>query len=565
MKKKLFTIAIALCMVFTMIPAGVFQIETAWADTSSSITIAGKTLSTSTGLCYHNDGTVDSIEETANAIFNPNTGEITLNGLEVNTDGKGIESPHFDNMTIILNGQNIIKTVSMQNTAINGNDSSSVTIKGSGSLELEGSYGIWVWNDITIEGNVKVDVTAKNIGLCNNSANGNISIASTAEVTVDGGTYGIGASNGHTSKAEISGANLVVKGGTAALQTLPTFDSSQYSVTGNTEKTENGASAVDLTASNVTKYKYLQFTQQHTYCICGAEHERVGDHTSQRTITFDAWNETNRLPSSPGYYYLKNDVTLDWTWGLDGVQDEVILCLNGHSISTKADGYYQYNRLINVDKSNLTLTDCRGTGKVINEGNVSNIRGIDINYTGYPTYTSIFNMYKIAIERFTNGGVNLANNAGKFNMYSGVIQNNSASSQYTGGGVTAGTYYGFYMYGGTITNNTNEENGGGVWVLASNSFTIGGKVAITRNYKVTDNVRVENNVYLENNDNIAISNTASPESRIGVTTRITPTEDSNAVTIAKEAEGANINLGSFTNCFTSDVNSVFGLFLMVML
>ena len=32
MKKKLFTIALALCMVFTMIPRGVFQAETAWAD-----------------------------------------------------------------------------------------------------------------------------------------------------------------------------------------------------------------------------------------------------------------------------------------------------------------------------------------------------------------------------------------------------------------------------------------------------------------------------------------------------------------------------------------------------
>ena len=32
MKKKLFTIALALCMVFTMIPGGVFQVETAWAD-----------------------------------------------------------------------------------------------------------------------------------------------------------------------------------------------------------------------------------------------------------------------------------------------------------------------------------------------------------------------------------------------------------------------------------------------------------------------------------------------------------------------------------------------------
>ena len=38
MKKKLFTIAIALCMVFTMIPGGVFQAETAWAAGPSNLT-----------------------------------------------------------------------------------------------------------------------------------------------------------------------------------------------------------------------------------------------------------------------------------------------------------------------------------------------------------------------------------------------------------------------------------------------------------------------------------------------------------------------------------------------
>ena len=54
MKKKLFTIAIALCMVFTMIPRGVFQIETAWAAGPDKITVDKAT--------YHANGALKSIE-----------------------------------------------------------------------------------------------------------------------------------------------------------------------------------------------------------------------------------------------------------------------------------------------------------------------------------------------------------------------------------------------------------------------------------------------------------------------------------------------------------------------
>jgi hypothetical protein len=54
MKKKLFTIAIALCMVFTMIPGGVFQAETAWAAGPSNLTVDNTT--------YYANGALKSIE-----------------------------------------------------------------------------------------------------------------------------------------------------------------------------------------------------------------------------------------------------------------------------------------------------------------------------------------------------------------------------------------------------------------------------------------------------------------------------------------------------------------------
>ena len=54
MKKKLFTIAIALCMVLTMIPGGVFQAETAWAAGPSNLTVDNAT--------YYANGALKSIE-----------------------------------------------------------------------------------------------------------------------------------------------------------------------------------------------------------------------------------------------------------------------------------------------------------------------------------------------------------------------------------------------------------------------------------------------------------------------------------------------------------------------
>ena len=74
MKKKLFTIAIALCMVFTMIPGGVFQAETAWAEVG-----AGPYDVKVNGATYYGNGALESIQATfdwAGAI--PDAAELVL-------------------------------------------------------------------------------------------------------------------------------------------------------------------------------------------------------------------------------------------------------------------------------------------------------------------------------------------------------------------------------------------------------------------------------------------------------------------------------------------------------
>lgn len=587
MKKKLFTIALALCMVFTMIPGGVFQAETAWADTTddvvgnvTSVQIAGKTLNASQRYYYNGvDGAAGTVstedtlgDKTPNATFNAGTGTLTLNELNVKVTKSGEKGIQWDysptgNHDLIINLQaNTINTVEGTQDgaigAVDGNltgEGPSLTIRGDGKLNATGyQSGIWAWKNITIKDNVTVKATGQTSnGIANNSSIGKIIIEGNANVVADGGTYGIGYSNdiSNANTPEIKGGTLEAKGTTQAMMVAPDYGFNNFTVIASKEK--DGTKPEDYyLAANISTYKYLKFTQQHTHCICGAAHKAVGDHTNGNEVTFEAWTRTDSLPSRAGNYYLTDDVALGWTWSLENIRDGVILCLNGHKISTQDGKTYTYDRLIDVRSSNLTLTDCRDTGKVINNGKVPNTEGIYIGHLGTDTNTSTVNMYEIAIEEFTNGGVNLGNSAGKFNMYSGKIQNNS--SQGYSSGVTVGLGspgYGFYMYGGTITNNTTTNADGVGGILAYAPFTIGGEVTITGNHKNTNAGTISSNVHLAYSSNIAISRTASPNSRIGVTTRKTLTADDAAVTIAKGVEGENISLDSFTSCFTSDVNS----------
>ena len=265
MKRKLFSIVLSICMVFTMIPmagGGVF------AETATSVTIGGETLSTSTGLYYHNVADVEgkhvNHEKTgANATFEPSSGTLTLDGLNVSTTEKGIETAHFANLTIVLNGENHVISTTTSNAALNGNYSSSFTIRGSGSLELRAAYGIWVWNNATIEGNAKIDIKSTIGGIYNNSSNGTITIKDNANVTIDSDDYGIGYDNGNSNRNTpvINGGILTVKGRTAAMMVAPEFDDvSKYGITASVNW--NGESPTEYNAANISSYKYLKITSK---------------------------------------------------------------------------------------------------------------------------------------------------------------------------------------------------------------------------------------------------------------------------------------------------------------
>ena len=250
--------------------------------------------------------------------------------------------------------------------------------------------------------------------------------------------------------------------------------------------------------------------EEHKHCICGAEHQAVGDHTNDIQTTFTAWTSSDSLPSTAGNYYLTEDVTLSqnryWV-----PANGTVLCLNGHSITGQNDHgtiYYQEQGIT------FTLTDCNGSG--LDNGKITHVSGT--TGSGVNIGFGTFNMYggKITGNSATSenqhmgGGVYVGygnKKNGTFNMYGGKITGNTANF---GGGVYlySNYYYKTYgvlnMYGGSITDNNATQKGGGVYVSSTDyqnqvasKITVGGNATITGN--TVDNT--ENNIYLNYTDN----------------------------------------------------------------
>ena len=281
MKKKLFTIALALCMILTMVPGGVSHSEVAWAANAQPVVkvkIAGVELAKDTPY-YHNgtdgaQGTASNDAAGANATFNADTGTLTLNNLNVNTNDKGIqwgEEQNFDYRDLIIvipAGTN--NSITSTTTGIAGDfgysqvggEGPSLKIEGSGSLTVTSSAasGIWVWKDITIEGTPMINITAKSNGIANNSA-----------VTKQGSII-------------INGGDLIIKGEAAAVGLAPTFDNQNwYSITAANDT--DGTKSADYNSANATSYKYLKITKDNI------QTETVGIYL--RTLGVDKAGEIN--------------------------------------------------------------------------------------------------------------------------------------------------------------------------------------------------------------------------------------------------------------------------------
>ena len=234
----------------------------------------------------------------------------------------------------------------------------------------------------------------------------------------------------------------------------------------------------------------------HTHCVCGSNHQEIGDHKSADEKTFTAWTETTSLPTS-GAYYLTQGVTIS---GNVTLNENVNLCLNRQTISgsiTVGSG------------ATLTLTDCSDSGRVQGEVLVNGGKlelysgtitgGVQVGIKGgtYQTGSS-FTMYGGAItgneeSSGSGGGVFLVGTTNqtdppRFTMHGGTISDNTAgASDGGGGGVYVGEKCSFTMDGGTITGNTaTAGNGGGIYihfnagsVSISNATITGNKASAT--------------------------------------------------------------------------------------
>ena len=241
-------------------------------------------------------------------------------------------------------------------------------------------------------------------------------------------------------------------------------------------------------------------SREHTHCVCGKTHQKIGDHGQADEKTFKPWDKTDSLPTS-GAYYLTQDVTIS---GNVTLNENVTLCLNGQTISgsiTVGSG------------ATLTLTDCSSdnSGKIqggvlVNGGKFELYSGtitggVQVGMKGgtYQTGSS-FTMYGGAItgnktDSSSGGGVFLVGTTNQtdppnFTMHGGTISNNTAgASDGGGGGVYVGEKCSFTMDGGTITGNTaTNGNGGGIYihfnagnVSISNATITGNKASATGN------------------------------------------------------------------------------------
>ena len=213
-----------------------------------------------------------------------------------------------------------------------------------------------------------------------------------------------------------------------------------------------------------------------------------------------------------GFYYLDDDTSnkgsTKYTIKLQG---DVTICLNGMKIEKVGDDKAPVFEVTNG--YTLTLTDCRGGGKVTHSTMDKDGSGVYVNngilnlYKGQITGNNgreqgeyndrygggvyvnngTFNMYGDAItENDANYGGGVYVNNGTFNMYGGTIKSNESSKGSGSGSGGAGVYM---ESGNFIMKNTasvieneigRESNGGGVYVKGG-TFTMNNDASVADN------------------------------------------------------------------------------------
>ena len=371
MIKKFFSLLLTLCMVLAMMPVVTKPVTVQAASTHvETVRIGGRVYEggstgvelNSTKKYYHNGeggglGTANDNPTGADATFDADTGTLTLNGLNINTNDAGIWWKYNDsgahNLKIVLEDGTTNTINNSYGSGILGeygyrNDGPSLTIQGGGTLNVTGyTSGIWVWHNITIQGGATVNATGKmNMGICNNDSEGKITIKDQAVVSATGvtygtyGTYGIGYGNedNNFNVPVIQGGTVTMTGATAAVRVEEGFvgtspDLSGY--IGGCIVTVGDAAEGSTEWNNensLQSYKYIKITPgTHTHNWSSSWSSDATHHWHECEKPGCDININSGIPSYAEHQYSNaNDVDCN-TCGYNR-----ILC--SHSLATKIDG-----------------------------------------------------------------------------------------------------------------------------------------------------------------------------------------------------------------------------------
>lgn len=220
------------------------------------------------------------------------------------------------------------------NTVTNGNASAilgetgwvtgrgmSLFIEGDGTLNATGkTYGMWVWKDVTIRGKAKVNVTGTNdIGICNNSNIGTISVSDQATVVSTGGKHGIGHGTRYTASAlKITGGSLTASGNDGATLQTPQLGEG---VSLQASTSANGTSPSAYDSASHTSYKWIKSTYAAARSYTVTFDTAGGSSVSAQTVSEGQKATKPADPTKAGYTFkgwTQNGASYDFNTAVSG-------------------------------------------------------------------------------------------------------------------------------------------------------------------------------------------------------------------------------------------------------
>lgn len=236
--------------------------------------------------------------------------------------------------------------------------------------------------------------------------------------------------------------------------------------------------------------------------ICGATCTDENNH-SIVTEWQPIGSETELKAATEGYYYLTQDIVTTGTWEPN---NNVVLCLNGHSIAANGDF-----GVIEIKGANrqFTLCDCNSSESM--HYFTTSKEGLFTRWV--PCEENTENRISVTGGVITHSvgrsdlGVKVDNNA-TFTMYGGTICGNKLQGSYNGAGVYVHNST-FNMYGGAIRGNA-ASWGGGVAALGSTFNMYGGVISDNMVSASAGGVLLSDKSVMNMSGNAQISNNIAP-------------------------------------------------------